>query len=117
MEPRVWHAMSEEARRDHVKRLRKFSPTPSSFYSLPSNVGRKPGEKVRKRKTTEPLFVEERIEREVIMPTKVTLKRHSNGNYSSVGHSDFDINKLDPRRKQGKELLLRLKASHKMVTR
>jgi len=52
--------MSDESRRDHVDRFMKFSPTPSTYYPLSKNVGRKPGEKIRKRKLKEPFFVEER---------------------------------------------------------
>ena len=116
MKPRVWHTISEELKKEHLRKFREYSPTLSIFYALPANVGKKPGSKIRKRKLNAPTFIDERIETEK-QPAKIRIRRDETGNYYSVDHTGFDISKLDPRRKQLKELTLRRKSSHKMVTK
>ena len=108
--------MSETARKDHVKRSGEFKPTVSSFYPLPKSVGKKPGTKIRKRKNEEPLFTEDRVTIDTTPPPKVTLKKKSNGGYSSsLTLKEIDFELLDPKRKPKKEITLRLKSSHKQV--
>lgn len=106
--------MSEGQRREHVDRFRNFEQTPTGLYKQSTNVGRKPGDKVRKRSFVQPIFVEERIEVSKCPRLTVTKK---NDTYSSRLEDDFDLSKLDPKGKNEKELFLRLKSTHKMVTR
>ena len=106
--------MDENQRKDHVERMRNFVPTPTTFYTKPANVGKKPGERKRNRNFTDPLFVEERIIPEKIPKMKVTKTK--NNNYTSKIMDDFDLKKLNPKERT-KQMELRLKSMHKQVTK
>jgi len=50
IEPIRWHFWSDSKRKAHVERFRKAIPTKSELFSKPKKSGRKPNDRVRKRK-------------------------------------------------------------------
>lgn len=109
VDARTWYHMTTEQREDHVKRFRSYAPTPTDFYKKPQSVGKKPGDKSRKRPLTEPTFVEERV-------PKVTIKRKNNS-FSATATVAIDLEKINPKASLQKPMELRLKSMHKAVTR
>lgn len=104
--------MTEEKRRDHAQKFRSYAPTPTDFYSKSQCVGKKPGNKIRKRNLEEPTFIEERVEKAKL--PKVTIKKNGEDYTSTV---KLDLKKLNPKANITKEMELRLKTMHKAVTR
>ena len=45
-----WHSWNEETRKNHIKKMRSYTPIPSDAFNKPSNTGRKPGSIIRRRK-------------------------------------------------------------------
>ena len=45
-----WHSWDEETRKNHIKKMRSYTPTPSDAFDKPSNAGRKTGSIIRRRK-------------------------------------------------------------------
>jgi len=104
--------MTEERRREHVQKFRSYLPTPTYLYKKSNCVGKKPGNKIRKRNIEEPTFVEERVEKAKL--PKVTIRKNGEDYTSTV---KLDLNKLNPKARITKEMELRLKTMHKVVTR
>jgi len=84
----------------------------SFFFFSPQCVGKKPGDKTRKRNPEEPTFVEERVEKAKL--PKVTIKKNGD-DYTST--FKLDLKKLNPKANITKEMELRLKTMHKAVSR
>ena len=69
-----WHSWDEETRKNHIKEMRSYTPTPSDAFSKPSNVGRKPGSIIRRRKK---------------QPTQVLVDRIQNSQETSGSREDI----------------------------
>ena len=115
LDSRTWHNMTENQRNEHIERFRSYTPVPTDLYKMPATVGRKPGDKQRKRQNTEPHFVEERVKVAKVPKLKITKK--GKDNFSAT--IPIDLSKLNPKvkRKKEKPMELRLKAMHVKVTK
>ena len=68
------YAMSKHQRNDHVSAFRAYSPTISDSFTMPVNVGRKPGFQQRTR-PTEPSVLIDRITDDNQIPTSGSFIR------------------------------------------
>jgi len=114
MDSRAWYAMKQHERDDHVARFRKYIPKTKDLYKISGAVGRKPGSQTsRKRNLKEPVFVEERV-----LPSKIPklCVKKTGDQFSSQVLKDFDLSKINPKAKEEKAMVLRLKSMHVNVS-
>ena len=57
-----WHSWDEETRKNHIKKMRSYTPTPSDAFDKPLNAGRKPGSIIRRRKEQPTQVLVDRIQ-------------------------------------------------------
>ena len=57
-----WHSWNEETRKNHIKKMRSYTPTPYDAFDKPSNAGRNPGSVIRRRKEQSTQVLVDRIQ-------------------------------------------------------
>ena len=57
-----WHSWNEETRKNHIKKMRSYTPAPYGAFDKPSNTGRNPGSVIRRRKEQSTQVLVDRIQ-------------------------------------------------------
>ena len=114
----LWHRWTPDRRQQHVQQFHSYCPTVASMFVKPINAGRKANFSQRKRSSTEPIIVEDRVQTSADdAPLTPLVVKKRNGQYECKKKKSSDLALIDPRRAATKPMFLRLKTQHKLVSR